>query len=127
NPADAALAQRNALRCERARAASRFCAKADHRAQIHQALRIAAGRAHRQQRIGERPELARDLWLAGKSFDAEAAGEDALDVPVEDRGPPTERERGDRGGGRATHAGQILERRDGRPESATTLADSSRA
>src|SRR5690606_24668911 len=69
-------------RTDRARGTT---AHAEHRAEIHDRLRVIGNADLRRVRVGEGPETRLDRALAGPSFDRMVACEHPLHVAVEDR------------------------------------------
>ena len=106
---DPAVAPGDAIGRHRAALARGPGARADRGAEIHQPLRVGLDVAPGHERLGVAPQRRRDLGLAGEARDAAVAREHALDVAVEDRGAPAEREDGDRRRGRATDSRECRE------------------
>src|SRR5688500_14414589 len=79
------LAQREAIRGNRAQQARRPRTRAYSGAQLHDRLRVLRHAPARRAGIGDRPQPLLDAWVAGEPHDAELPGQHALDVAVEDR------------------------------------------
>src|SRR6185312_6603911 len=95
--ANPSVAARDAIEGDRATLAGGVRARAECRAEVHQALGVRFDAALRQQPLGERP-------LRARAFDTEATRENAPDVSVKDRRALAEGKYRNRRGGRAPDA-----------------------
>jgi hypothetical protein len=104
----------DATRVDRTEQAGRVAASAERRTQVHDALRVCSDLRHRRTALRQRPELLLDRWFARVALDREIAGEDTLDVAVENGVTLAARQRKNGAGGRAPDARQrhgLFERR----------------
>ena len=109
---DASLLQRHAICRHRAGGTFRPAAAAYARAQIHHALGIGLDAGSRQPRFGERPQLRFHGLVARPSGYAGMARQYAFYIAVQNRTRLPKSERSNRGGSRATDAGQALQSLD---------------
>ncbi len=97
--------------------------RADQCSQFHHGFVEVAGVFGMHQRIGQLPEFVFDGGVFGIAFDAKDAAQNADDIAVENRGGLTECDAGNRPGGVASDAGDLLQSVDGVRQLAIVFGD----